>query len=62
MSQAPESTLLGKSLYLEFYKAEMSNTYYWKEDIKIMNSEPSEKGKDKVARIYQHLSIFKTTL
>lgn len=50
MSQAPESRLLGKSLYFHFCKAEVSNTYCHKEEVKRMNSEPSEKGKDKAAR------------
>lgn len=58
MSQAPESRLLGKNLYFHFYKAEVSNTYYCKEEIKIMNSEPSEKGKGKAARVYLSTSQY----
>lgn len=58
MSQAPESRLLGKNASFCFYKAEVSGTYFLKEEIKIMSSEPSEKGKDKAARIYLSTSQY----
>lgn len=43
------------NLYFHFDKAVLPSTYYCllfiKEEIKIMNSEPSIKGKDKVVQI-----------
>lgn len=58
MLQAPESRLLGKNLYFHFCKAEVSNTYYCKEEIKIMNFKPTAKGRDKMARIYLSTSQY----
>lgn len=51
MSQPPKNGLLVINLHFHFGKAVLPSTYYCKEEIKIMNSEPSRKGKDKVVRI-----------
>lgn len=51
MSQPPKNRLLGLDVYFHFNKAVLPSTSYCKEEIEIMNSELSRKGKDKVVRI-----------
>lgn len=47
ISQPSKTRMLGMNLYFPLNEAVLPSTSYWKEETKIMNSEPSRKGKDK---------------